>query len=293
MFSIKKETCPLCASPRIKHKYSINSYELHFDTDCCMDCGFIFMNPPLTGETIKSFYTEQYYSGKANYSYIDERRIWKFSSYVWDKRINVIHRYIKNGNFLDVGSSFGGLMESAGKYFSPYGIEISDYSASYSREKFGDRIHHGTLEDHPFSRGFFSVITMIELIEHLENPLSAIRECYSLLAEKGLLVIQTANMDGNQAKSLADRYEYFMPGHLSYFTMSSLTAALRKTGFRRIKVFYPVEFGLLPKLLKSRGSFTKLSDYRSWYRIAEYHTLGRVHWRNFALKSSMVIYAFK
>lgn len=293
MFSKKKKKCPLCGSTAISHKYRIDTYETVFDTDSCKDCGFIFMNPALTPETIKGFYTEHYYSGKADYSYVDERRTRKFAAYVWDKRIDVIHRYVKEGNFLDVGASFGGLMESSERYFTAYGIEISGYSASHAAGRFGGRVHCGTLDDHPFKKNFFSAITMIELIEHLEDPLAAISECCTLLAPGGLLVIQTANMDGRQAKSMGSRYEYFMPGHLSYFSMSNLTQALRRAGFSRIKVFYPVEFGLLPKLMKSRGGFTKLSDYTNWYRIAKYHMLGKLHWNNHALKSSMVIYAFK
>lgn len=293
MFSHKKENCPLCGSREITHKYRIDKYDIKFDTDVCRNCGFIFMNPPLSAETIKSFYTEQYYTGRADYSYIDERQIMKYAAYVWDKRISVIHRYVKGGNFLDVGSSFGGLMEAAEKYFTAYGIEISEYSASDASDTFAGRIHHGTLEDHPYSRNFFSAITMIELIEHLEDPKKALEECYSLLREGGLLVIQTANLDGQQAKSLAGKYEYFMPGHLSYFSMSNLSQALHRAGFSRVKVFYPVEFGLIAKLKKSRGSFTKLTDYKNWYRIAKYHMLGKIHWNNYALKSSMVIYAFK
>jgi 2-polyprenyl-3-methyl-5-hydroxy-6-metoxy-1,4-benzoquinol methylase len=293
MFSPKKEKCPLCGSPEIRHKYRIDRYETAFDTDICGSCGFIFMNPPLTGETIKNLYTEEYYSGSADYSYVDERRTKKFSAYVWDSRIDFIHRFVKSGNFLDVGASFGGLMESAEKYFTAYGIEISPYSASHTAARFGSRIHNGTLADHPFSKNFFSAITMIELIEHLEDPAAALRECRSLLRENGVLVIQTANMNGLQARSLAGNYEYFMPGHLSYFSMSNLTQALLKTGFKKVRVFYPVEFGLLPKLKKSRGSFTKLQDYKKWYAITKYHLLGMIHWNNFALKSSMVIYAFR
>ncbi len=251
------------------------------------------MNPVFSDDVIKGFYNENYYCGRADYSYIDERSQKKFFSYVWDKRISVIHRYVNRGNFLDVGSSFGGLLESAEKYYTAYGIELSDFSYKHSAERFGSRIHHGTLDDHPFKKSSFSVITMIELIEHLENPVKAIRECHSLLDDNGLLVIQTANMNGSQAKSLGDKYEYFMPGHISYFTMRNLTEALRRTGFRRIMVFYPVEFGLLPKLLKSRGNFRRPSDYINWYRIARYHMLGKIHWNDFAVKSSMVVYAFK
>jgi len=251
------------------------------------------MNPAPEDKTISSLYSENYFKGNADYSYIDEREIKKYSNYVWNKRIKAINRYIKGGNFLDIGCSFGGLLEAASRFYTPYGIEASEYACSHASSIIRGRIHQGTIENHPFEENYFSVITMIELIEHLENPLYAIEESRRLLKDKGLLVIQTANMAGQQAKKLGKDYEYFMPGHLSYFTMRNLTQALRSAGFRKIKVFYPVEFGLLPKLMKSRGSFKTASDYRAWFRIASYHIKSKIHAWDFAMTSSMVIYAFK
>lgn len=293
MYKERRDNCPLCGSSDITIKYSIDRYELKFRTDECCSCGFIFMNPLFDDETVRSFYTEDYYSGRADYSYIDEREIKKYSAYVWDSRIKIIHRYIKSGNFLDVGCSFGGFLESAAKYFTPYGIEMSEFSCSHAKEIFGSSIHCGTLSDHRFRAESFSVITMVELIEHLADPASAVNECYRLLADRGLLLIQTANLDGKQAMDLGPDYEYFMPGHLSYFSRRNLVMLLKNSGFRKIRVFQPVEFGLLPKLLKSRGSFKSLSDYTAWWRIASYHMKSKVHFGDFALTSSMVIYAFK
>ena len=96
---------------------------------------------------------------------------------------------------------------------------------------------------------------MIELIEHLKDPVSAIDECFRLLKKDGILVIQTANMDGLQARIKGEGYSYFLPGHVSYFSRRNLTEALLRAGFRGVRAFIPVEFGLMPKLLKSRGSF--------------------------------------
>ena len=293
MFLKTKTHCPLCGGSKISPKYHITGYKLKFNTDICAECGFIFMNPQFKDDVIKSFYSEDYFSGRADYSYIDERDIKKYSAFVWDKRIKFIHRYIKSGNFLDIGCSFAGLLESAAKYYTPFGIEISDYAFEHIPEQLKKNIHHGTLYDHKFKNNFFSVITMIELIEHLADPVYAISQCFDLLHEGGLLVIQTANMNGKQAKDLGGNYEYFMPGHLSYFTAENLTSLLKRTGFGKVKVYYPVEFGLLPKLLKSRGSFKKFSDYKSWLRIIYYHIKSKIHFGNFAMTSSMVIYAIK
>ena len=271
IYSGRINSCPLCSSNQIDNYYIINKYKLPFNTDRCKNCEFIFMNPRFNQKTIKSFYKKEYYSGKNDYSYHDEREIKKFSKYIWDKRISIINSFIKGGNFLDVGCSFGGLLESSKKYFKPYGIEISNYACNYLKNDPDITIHNGTFKNHSFKDNFFSVITMIELIEHLEDPASSIKESFRLLKDDGLLVIQTANMEGLQAKLFKERYSYFMPGHLSYFTKRSLVEILKQTGFKKVKVFYPVEFGLLPKLKKSRHSYKSILDYKSWIRITLYH----------------------
>lgn len=238
-------------------------------------------------------YGKDYYTGTADYSYYDERDAQHYSEYVWNKRIEVLHHHVAGGNLLDIGSSFGGFLRSASRYYTPHGIEVSSYAGGYSKSVIGSVIHIGTLKDHPFDRNFFSAITMIEVLEHLPDPVFALAECHRLLRENGVLLIQTANLAGLQAKIQGDRYAYFMPGHLSYFTQKNLSNALLHTGFRKIKVFHPVEFGLLPKLKKSRYTFKSPWDYRHWLRISAYHYAGKIHFGNIAATSSMVMYAFK
>jgi len=293
LYTAPHTKCPLCESKQITQLYKIDRYELPFKVGQCQTCNFIFTNPRFIDEIITSFYSKDYFSGNADYSYHDERDIKKYSKYVWEKRINVLNNYIDEGNFLDIGASFGGLMEAAGKYYNPYGIELSEHAGKHAQNLTGCKVHIGTLEDHPFQEDFFSAITMIEVIEHLKDPVSAIKECQRLLKKDGILMIQTANMNGMQAKSQKNAYPYYMPGHLSYFTKKNLTDFLLKNGFRKVKIFHPVEFGLLPKLQKSRGSFKSLLDYRHWFRISYYHYLSKIHFGNFSATSSMVVYAFK
>ncbi len=253
----------------------------------------MFMNPRLNDEAIRNLYGEDYYTGRAEYSYYDEREAEKYSAYVWNKRIEILHRHVPGGNFLDVGSSFGGLLKAASRYYAPHGIEVSPYAGGYSKTAAVGPVHIGTLDDHPFERDFFSAITMIEVVEHLPDPLSALKECHRLLRKGGLLMIQTANMDGLQARLQGSGYAYFMPGHLSYFSKKNLAQTLTGIGFRNIKIFHPVEFGLLPKLKKSRYTFKSTWDYRRWLRISMYHFISKIHFNDFAATSSMVMYAFK
>lgn len=252
------------------------------------------MNPPLTKKSELALYDEGYYTGKSDYTYYDERAVEQYAQYVWNARLKTIRKYTTGGNFLDVGCSFGGFLQTASKYYTVYGIEQSQYSGRYAQQRFGkDKIHIGTLFDHPFRQNTFSVITMIEVLEHIRKPFEALKECYELCNENGLLIIQTANMDGMQAKLQKDTYGYFLPGHFSYFTKQNLTQTLKQIGFKNVKVFQPVDFGLLPKLLKSRMNFKSIKDYKNWLRIASYHFMSKIHAGNFALTSSMVIYAIK
>lgn len=285
--------CPLCGSDNIGFLYNIPHPEYPFSVSRCGSCRFIFMNPRFMDDVIKSFYGKNYYQGSASYSFLDERKIEKFSAYAWNARIKTIQSYKKTGRFLDVGCSFGGFLEQAKKYYAPYGIEYSSHSGSFAKTRFGNSIHIGTLNDHPYPRHFFSVITMIELIEHLEHPFESLSECHRLLEPGGVLVIQTADMAGWQARIKGKNYGYYLPGHLSYFTQNNLSQVLKKIGFDRIRTYHPTDFGCLPKLLKSRGSFTSPIHYFRWLRITVYHLMGKIHGPGFKATSSMVIYAIK
>jgi 2-polyprenyl-3-methyl-5-hydroxy-6-metoxy-1,4-benzoquinol methylase len=285
--------CPLCASSAIAPYHTITKWSTPFTVDRCAACGFMFMNPRFNENTVKGFYSKEYFDGNAEYSYRDERTKERFAQYVWEARLKHIRRYIRSGRFLDVGCAFGGFLSAASKYFEPAGIEPSPYAGTYAQKKIGRQVHIGTLDDHFFPHDNFLVITMIEVLEHMAEPARAIKECHRLLQKGGLLVIQTANMEGIQAKFLGKDYAYYMPGHLSYFPKRTLVRALVNAGFSRIKVFHPVEFGLVPKLKKSRGDFRSVLDYRRWLRIAAYHYVSKIHLGNFCATSSMVVYAFK
>ncbi|MCB1178865.1 MAG: class I SAM-dependent methyltransferase [Leptospiraceae bacterium] len=269
------------------YKSEFNSYDLPIHK--CNTCKLQAIHPR-EKINFKEMYSEKYYTGKSEYSYKDERRTEKYDSYVWDARIKNIKKFIKNGNFLDVGCSFGGLLSRAKQAgFNPYGVEVSEFSSEFTRKK-GIPVFTGNFIDCEYEENFFDVITMIEVIEHLENPSKVFDKLYSLVKPGGLVVIQTANFDGLQAKEEGKNYHYYLPGHLYYYSDSNLTNFLKERGFSKFNVYYGVDFPLYAKLLKSRGSFDSIKDYWKWVRIAKYHMKSKLYPKS---TSSMVLYAFK
>ena len=284
-----KKDCPLdkncdwCFLFRSTYNY----YDLPIHQ--CNTCGLQTIHPKDKYD-LKAMYNSSYYLGTANYSYLDERKNEGYESFVWDARIRNIKKFKKTGNFLDIGSSFGGFLTRAKKAgFETFGIEISEYSAQYANER-GIRTFNGSLLDADFPAEFFDVITLIEVIEHLDKPELVFAKLAKLLKPGGLLLIQTANFDGMQAKEEGPKYHYYLPGHLYYYSLTNLKKILTKNGFQNYTVYHGVDFPLHAKLLKSMGSFRSLTDYFKWFRISYYHLKSKFFKGS---TSSLVLYAFK
>lgn len=294
--STENPSCLFCGS-KSEFLYEIKGFQNPFKVNQCLHCGLIFQHPMPDKKQIQNLYHEGYYTGSADFSYEDERKTEKFSNFVWDARIKKLQKSIKTGsqvkNFLDIGCSFGGLLKRAQKAgFNAYGVELSDYSRKTAEDFFKGRIFENFLTA-GFQSDFFDAVSLIEVIEHLSNPEAYLKEIYRVLKPGGTVLIQTANLEARQAKKAGAGYHYFLPGHLVYFSKRNLREKLLQLGFKKVKFFHPVEFGLLPKLKKSRGGFNRKSDYLKWFKIAAYHFKSMVYLKDRCLTSSMAVYAWK
>lgn len=293
--------CDLCQSNHFTPLYTIDRYDPPFHITQCQSCDLIFMNPQFTETELQSFYDEGYYKGDNQYSYVDERSIFKGSSFVWKARLRQLMNHLKvypssyPQRILDIGCSFGGLLSVAKQMgFEVYGIDVSEYAANYARQSLGEtNIKTGVLKPGDFKPESMDCITMVEVAEHLSNPMETFKESYRLLKPGGILLIQTANMDGWQAKKEGSQYHYFLPGHLYYFSKKTLNRYANKIGFRKTKSFYGCEFGLLPKIQKMRFGFSTIRDYTKLFPMIHYHFKSKFHFADWALTSGYVVYFLK
>lgn len=294
IYKTAKTNCPICFSDNLQEYAVIRRFADPFHIDRCSECGHLFMNPAWSKDYIESLYGKDYYQEKADYSYHDERKQLKFEQIVWRARLRNIRTFVRGGNFLDIGCSFGGFLREAGRYFQPYGVELSPYAADYAGKNIDGEIFQGKLEDAPFAAASMDVITAIEVVEHIEDIEAFFKKAGELLRPGGLIVLQTADFDGWQAIRAGSDYHYFLPGHLHYYTSANLRKILYKwSGIGNFYEFRGTDFGLIPKLLKSRSNFNSLSDYRRWMNISSYHLKSKIRWKGHYLTSAMVLYGIK
>lgn len=137
---------------------------------------------------------------------------------------------------LDVGCSNGAFIHVANKMgMNCEGVEPAQEAAQAAQES-GLKVSHGFLEEVDFPDNSFNVITIFEVIEHLRDPLSLLKECRRLLKPAGILGIRTGNTDSWTAKIFKGQWHYFNiekhGGHISFFNKKSMFALAQNAGFK-------------------------------------------------------------
>jgi 2-polyprenyl-3-methyl-5-hydroxy-6-metoxy-1,4-benzoquinol methylase len=172
-----------------------------------------------------------------------------------DKNINL------ESNVLDIGCGGGDLLKKLKNsgYKNIYGFDIGNYV------KFADiadliKIGDLNFEKIPFAENNFELITALNMLEHLENPLHFERECARLLKPKGFLILSIPN-----GQNLWSRMSYFASNNITAYDAYNnhicfLTADIFKKIF--LKDFELVETvyrkGFMPYFPKLKLPATKL-----------------------------------
>lgn len=230
-----REGCPICGSGQIDDLGTkLGKLEVReFIIRQCRECGFTFVsNPSLNFERL---YSEPYYNGKGvdpSVDYVFELNCPKqtIRSLEWRGITEVISNLrgsLDRVRWLDFGCGNGGLV----RYLREMGVDAFGFEEGWIA---GEAARCGipilTRSDIDARRGEFDVVTAIEVLEHVPDPLSALRDIRAAMTPGGLFFATT----GNSAPiSNILGWHYLLPEiHCSLFQPQSLAHALERTGFR-------------------------------------------------------------
>lgn len=152
--------------------------------------------------------------------------------------LQTARRYKRMGRFLDVGCGVGLLVKMAAEVgFDAYGIDISSPAALYGKEKLGLQILPMDLASAGFPDGFFDVVTMSQVLEHIAQPEALLLEIRRVLKVDGVLIAESPNYSGWVVPLLGNKWSGFQPQwHIWQFTPVTITAFLERFGFSVLKV---------------------------------------------------------
>jgi 2-polyprenyl-3-methyl-5-hydroxy-6-metoxy-1,4-benzoquinol methylase len=197
-------------------------------TVACRRCGLIRTDPMPTAAEVERYYKSTY---RWDYQFTrrPSRRHLRRHAREAHARLALLAPALHPGaRILDFGSGTGtflGLAKHAG--YEVLGIEPGGDYARFAREAYGVEVIEDTWEQINGPLGPFDVITAVEVMEHLRDPVAAMRWLAPKLAETGVLYVTVPNILPN-GKETFRRFHF---AHLHNFTPTTLRWAAAKEGF--------------------------------------------------------------
>jgi SAM-dependent methyltransferase len=224
MTTLERVACPLCAGRDDAPVLAKDGFTIVR----CGGCGLLYVNPRLPVGDLEQLYGDQVISPAAYYVRTEAQDERSFGA-----RVALIERWRKPGRLLDLGCGPGTFSVAArARGWTTLGLDINATSVAHCRARGLDVLAGGF--PHPALVGeTFDVVAMNDFLEHLTDPLGALRTVRSLLAPNGVVFISTPDVGAAMARLTKSRWLHLKPNeHIVYFDRSTIRRALEASGFR-------------------------------------------------------------
>ncbi|CAI8287492.1 MAG: Uncharacterised protein [Owenweeksia sp. TMED14] len=210
-----------------------------FNFDQCSNCELVFLNPRVSLDHLKNYYTSHYlpYRGakawgkfeqlvEGSQKKLDLRRV---------KRIKEAHKLSEKSLVLDVGCGNPTFLKACQQEFNcqTMGIDFSDEGWKDQPDDF-TRINLQVAEIKDLSRKIQpDVITMWHYLEHDYTPFENLRSLRSISKSSTTLVIEVPNLNSSSRKKYGKNWAgWHSPRHLSLFSPKNIELLLKKSGWK-------------------------------------------------------------
>lgn len=223
--------CPLCKSEALTRVF-IKGNTPYFK---CCNCKFKFSvadNNPNFDNALETYES----------SYLDYFKVKIHDEKNYNIIFNWISKYNERKNFriLDIGCGSGKFVRFLRNLgYDAYGLEPS--SVLYQTFLEGESYFYNFttqefLANQPDRK--FDIVTLFDVLEHIKNPNSIIRDISNLLIPKSYIFISTPNANSLFAKILNKRWHYFNKYHFSYFSPSTIKLLAKMNDLKYINLCY-------------------------------------------------------
>lgn len=140
---------------------------------------------------------------------------------------------VPGGRVLDVGAGYGFFLEALEKAgYEAAGMEISEHAVEQARRRTrAEVVRQGAEEPFPFPDDSFDAVTMLDVIEHLNDYPAALVSCRRCLKPGGKLFVITLNAHSLARPLLGRRWSWYQdPTHVHMFTARMLREGLEGAG---------------------------------------------------------------
>jgi 2-polyprenyl-3-methyl-5-hydroxy-6-metoxy-1,4-benzoquinol methylase len=245
-------SCPLCQGSQalLVQKEAASSdptrstayTERQVSVMICSDCSFMYVERDFPESYVNGFYEERAGGG---YALTKENFFW------WHESVKRSSRHIlsllgpaNSRTMIDVGCGSGTfLVDARDAGWKVSGMEINPEFPEFCRSVLGiEDVKVGLVSDPPFPAASFDVVVMLDVLEHMYDPVLSLTQCARLMKPGGILVIKSPHGRMQLRKERLKKRlglgngEIANIGHLNQFAPKTLSLAFRKSGLEPVMI---------------------------------------------------------
>lgn len=228
--------CPLCAASSQNASLVYHAHGMHIVR--CHQCGLIYSQEVINRDSDES----RYRSSNVMSAHMALHRNAAYAELESSKARYIIGRLAQvrgtcETSLLDIGCSTGALLQAAAEVgWRALGIELNRGGVQIARSRGLDAIEGCFPQDLPARRAPFNAITMLDVLEHSEDPAGFLASVAEHLSHDGVLGIQVPNFNSLLIRIEGVRNNNICHGHWSYFTPETLVKLAYKVGLRALSM---------------------------------------------------------
>lgn len=229
VFMAEDICCCTCGNKN-SEKFNIKYQKENFAVVTCSNCSMHFIPP--------------YYRKKIEYTQYKNEQVTAAvrAGNNWIKiqrhklRFKFIQKYMSSGKLFDLGAGWGHFM-LAGKElgYDVYGVEISEQPYLYCVNDLKLPVDHIDFFEMDEAKKF-DIITMWDVLEHIDKANEFIEKCNKLTKLNGYLFLQVPQIDSYFAKRHKDNWKMMGLDHVNYFGKETITKILANNGYEVVKI---------------------------------------------------------
>ncbi len=240
-------SCALCDGSVFE--LAIRAEDHHYGNDGswdysrCLGCGLLGLNPMPSDENLGKFYPNTYYSFQ-DFTKPESKSRALIRKLLLIKLGTLDPVFEKPGRVLDIGCGSGRfLYQMRSKGWGVFGVEPSKAASEAGKRLGALDIFNGNLIEAGFPHDYFDYIRLNHSFEHIANPNEVLDEIRRLLRPGGKLLIGVPNIESLNARFFRAYWWYLgAPVHTYNYSADTLTAMLKKHGFRVERVNFNSDF---------------------------------------------------
>tara|TARA_R110002049_G_scaffold294590_5_gene481308 strand:+ start:8837 stop:9772 length:936 start_codon:yes stop_codon:yes gene_type:complete len=239
--------CPACSSTEfssfIETTAQMHPSKEEFNFDQCSNCRLVFLNPRVSLDKLKDYYTAHYLPyrgseawGKYEYFVKDSQRKLDLKRV---KRVKEWHKTNTNSLILDVGCGKPTFLKACFDKLKckTLGIDFSDEGWRESAEAFkGLDLQIAEIKNLPNDLKP-DVITMWHYLEHDYTPKPNLTYLKSISKPSTTLIVEIPNFDSNSREEFGKEWAgWHTPRHTSLFSPNNVEVLLNNSGWEVSKI---------------------------------------------------------